>query len=186
MRSTFFMKILDRVSIPLDTDFDETVRRLTAQNGDCRSRDSKREELEFYCNPKGRMWVYEHRGRGWCFSPQVSDNEWGRKYYVRGEVRAEGNKSSVTVYTVCNRSTVWLRWISVIGDLALLATYILFLCLGDTPPNAAQLLPLAGLTALLIPLIVRGVKEEQNKDADIEVMKTEILNRIQAVKLWDK
>lgn len=186
MRSTFFMKILDRVTIPLDTDFDETVRRLAAQNGDCRSRDSQREELEFYCNKKGYMWVYEHRGKGWWYSPQVSDNEWGRKYYVRGEVRAEGNKSSVTVYTVYNRSTVLLRWISVIGDIALLVAYILLLCFGDTTPTAFQLLPMTALVALLFPLIFHGYKENQNKDEDIAVMKAEILNRIEAVRRWDE
>jgi len=186
MRSTFFMKILDRVTIPLDTNFNETVNRLMAQNGDCRLRDTQREELEFYCNQKGHMWVYEHRGKGWRYSPQVSDNEWGRKYYVRGEVRAEGSKSSVTVYTVYNRSTVLLRWISVIGDIALLVTYILLLCLGDATPTAFQLLPMAALIALLFPLIIHGYKEEQHKDEDIEIMKTEMLNRIEAVKRWNE
>ncbi len=187
MKSTPFMKILDTVTVTLDTDFQTTVSRLMAQNGICHTWDSKKNVLEFRCDKKGRMWVHNTQNHVRQYDPQWrTDDVRGRIYYVRGEVTAAGPKSIVTVCSVHNRATVIARWIEAIGDIALLLTALLLLIFGEGPINNGLLMAIAAGAALLLPAILRTRSEEQDKDADLEIMKTEMLNRIEAAKYWDK
>ena len=109
----------------------------------------------------------------------------GRVYYASGEVLAQDNKTVVKVYSIHNRGEWLFRIIALILYFALLATcFIVQLNLGIVPQGISSILCFLG--ALFIMLFVLSIKENRNKYNNLEVMKDEIIKRVEAINHWEK
>ncbi len=173
--------ILDKQVVDLQVTPEVAIERLIAQNGLCRDNDKQGSALIFYCTQNGEFSVYNASRR----SPTDS-----RIYSVRGEIFAENEKTKAVIYTVHDRATRGSRWILLFVSLLIAAVYIFFQFLTHSPIDHSLLTGYALLcTLLFVGAIIfthrHTNKEEQHKDEDIHIMKTEMLRRLEAVNRWD-
>ena len=176
MKKNFYTDIIDETEIKLNENFEDTVSRLMAQNGVCRSTDSQDMELMFYCDKKGRISVFNSARRS-----DVAE----RIYYIAAEVIDDNGKTKVKIQTLHDRSTVTFRIISVVFYLILISVYIVFLFFNNSPVTIRELIPIPIFIFLLINIFFHTNKENKNKTDDIDIMKAEIINRVEAVKRWN-
>ena len=178
MKFPRFYDILDETVIELKTDFETTVERLQALQGVCRNTDADQGELSFLCTPKGRLRV-DSIGRRRRIS---------RLNFVVGEVVEENGKTVVKIYCVHDRSekkvrnVIWTVYALVFAAFVLFGVSALKQGAHMTPKDIGTAVAFFALLAI-IPF--RTARETENQHADLETMKTELLNRIQAVERWD-
>jgi len=149
------------------------VERLQQLQGRCSVSDSNDDALEFTCSPKGRFSV---------------DNAYSRSRYqvhlpcyVTGEVTEENGKTVVRFYTV-RRSGGGAAFAAVlISNLVLLLFYFL---LSLSAKEGLLLLVIMGLSTASMFLTYRS--KQKSVPIDTELMKQEVLNRIEAVKRWEE
>lgn len=176
MKKNFYTDIIDETVIELNENFEDTVSRLMAQQGVCRSTDSQDMGLVFYCDKKGRISIFNSAHR--------SDVSY-RIYSVVGKVVSENGKTKVKIQTLHDRSTVIYRIITAVSYLILITIYIAFLFFNNSPITIRELIPIPIFIFLFFNVFFHSNKETKNKAADIEIMKQEIINRVEAVKRWN-
>ncbi len=179
MKSTAFIKILDETIIETSESLDATIDRLMQQQGVCYQKDSQNNPLEFTCTQKGKLWVNSPYRRSNTISMH-------RAHYVRGEVFvAEDGKTKVSICTVHNRTAMFLRWFEVLLFMIVLTLYISLDFITRMPVQLLLLELILGIV-LLIVLLANNNGERKNKTADMEIMKSEIIRRVEAVKRWEE
>lgn len=179
MKSNFYTEILDKTVLEVDELFEETIDKLQAQAGKCRETDCYGNELEFICTKKGKIRVENLNAKN-SRSEKAS-----RIYYVCAEVVEENQKTKVEIYSVHDKSTVFFRHFTIALHLIVFAVYLLFI-FSDKNILIKELLGIFLFILMLLPINLLTVKEKQNKNADLEIMKNEIIKRVEAIKRWDE
>lgn len=174
MQKNKHTNILDETIIEINETCEETVSRLMAQQGLCRTEDSQAIPLWFYCDKKGRISISNNAR----YTPN-------RIYSVKGKVITEDGTTKVKIQTLHNRSTVIMRIIDIISDFLVLGIYVLFLILKNPPLTIRDLIPIPIIAINTLRIFFHTNKEKNNKTTDIAIMKQEIINRVEAVKRWD-
>ena len=178
MRSTGFIKILDETILESGQSFDTTIDRLMALQGECYQKDSQNEPLAFLCTKKGKLRVGALYSRH-----RIASNH--KTYYVRGQVFTENGKTKVAICTVHDRTAVFLRWFEVLV-LVLVVTFYLFIDFVTRMPALLLLIELILGVIFLIAMLTHNNAMQKNKTADLEIMKSEVIRRVEAVKRWDE
>ncbi|MBQ7302377.1 MAG: hypothetical protein IJW89_02205 [Clostridia bacterium] len=175
-------KILDKQVIDVRETREKTIERLMAQRGRCRESDSQGTPLGFSCTEDGEFTIYNSVSR-------KSGNR-VRMYSVRGEVFSENGKTKVAIYTVHHRPARWGKWVTLFAALLIWGWYILQALFSppeaDTSVLTRYILVGSLVTVgIIIAAFSTNKKEEQFRTQDIEIMKNEIVRRIEAVEHWD-
>ena len=179
MKSTAFITILDETVLESEESFDTTVNRLMAQQGICYQKDSQNNPLEFTCTRKGKLQIKSPYRRNNTISTH-------RTHYVRGEVFvAPDGKTKVSICAVHDRTAVFLRWFEILLFVIGLTLYI-FLDFVNQMPVLLLLLELILGIVFLVALLAGNNGERKNKTADMEIMKSEAIRRVEAVNRWDE
>ena len=172
------MKI-DRFEIELDESYDVVVERLIGQNGLCRDTVGMWDELYFECFKNGKFCI-------------TSGPSHARKkalpYLLVGKIKPNGEKTRISAsIDYMSMSGFFIAQIFII--IALVALYF---WIGSS--LAEPTLPLILVTLLFVAVTVLAIVREKKikpKTGEelpeiVKVMKSEVLKRIEAVKLWDK
>ncbi len=179
MKFPGFYDILDETVIELKTDFETTMERLQSLQGVCRNTDGEQNPLMFTCDKKGRLRVDNVPSR-------YSSND--RLNFVVGEVVEENGKTVAKICSVHDRSTKKVR--NVIWTVYALV-FVAFVLFGVSAlKQGAHMTPkdigaVVAFLALLAIIPFRTAREAKNQPADLETMKTEVINRVRAVDRWD-
>lgn len=177
MKNSCFAKILDKTVIESSENLQVTIDRLRMQQGPCRDLDNRDFLLDFICTKKGKIHIDDAGSRHL--------NNYSRIYSVRGEVFSEDGKAKVAIYTVYNRLAALYRASTIIDLVLILAVSILGVCLTDLPLIATIGGPLLLGGVVIVSFLMRAAKEHQQRDSDTEIMKNEIIRRVEAIKRWD-
>lgn len=179
MESNFYTKILDETILEVYEPIEETIDKLRAQAGKCRETDCYGQELEFICTKKGKIRVEN-------LSAKNNHSETSsRIYYVCGEVVEENEKTKVKIYSVHDKSTVIFRHCTIAIHLIVFAVYLFFV-FSSQNISIKEIFGIFLFILLLLPINLLTVKEKQNKNTDLEIMKNEIIKRVEAIKRWDE
>ncbi len=178
MKSTFFTKIIDKTEIEIDTSYSLTIQRLKAQQGICRETDSRDIKLEFLCHNDGRLAVCN-------LSRHKKRLESDRLYSVVGEVTEGENKTKITIYSIYNRGYLLSDFIPFICIPTLIVFCLCTAFLSNYEFTTVQLYSMLFGIISLILLPGRRHKEKRNKTRDLEIMKNEIIKRVNAIERWD-
>ncbi len=176
MKFASYQTVLDETVVELDVKYQDVIERLRAQQGYCRNVDGQDRRLEFVCTDKGHFWVDNLR-------TNRSENE--RAYRVVGEVLNDNGNGKVVIYTVHDRAAAPYRWAHISILLVCGLVYFALLLIAKIPFAVEQLLVPLALGGLVVLEATRTKKEQQYRAADIDVMKAEVLNRLEAVKRWN-
>jgi len=174
MKTTIFTEVLDETVIEVNEPKEELIKKLRAQRGSCRERDSDRNELGFFCNKKGEIMV-QNSNNG---KPDA------RTFYITGKVCEQDGKTVVKFYSVRSRSTPLFIIVLAIWGILIGAYYAAKIIMEyDFVPSDFYLIapPILFFFVFLAPL----KKARKYKDADLEIMKQIVINRIEAAKRWD-
>ncbi len=175
-------EIIDKQIIEVRETREKTIERLIEQRGMCRESDSQGTPLGFTCTEDGELAVYNAVSRR-------SGNR-DRMYSVRGEVFSENGKTKVAIYTLHHRSARWGKWITLFSALIVWAFYILRALFWEPEVDTSVMTRyiLVGsfvMVGIIIIAFSTNKKEGQYKTQDIDIMKNEIIKRIEAVERWD-
>ena len=170
MKTTIFTEVLDETVIEVNEPKATLIKKLMAQERYCRELDSDGNMLRFSCAKNGTM--------------AVSNSADGNPFYIRGEVCEQDGKTVVKLYSVRSRGTplfiivlaIWAIFIGAYYTAKIVTEY-------DFVPSDFYLLapPILFFFVFLAPL----KKAHKYKDADLEIMKGVVINRIEAIKRWD-
>lgn len=180
MKSTIFTKVIDKTTLEVNESFKDTIDKLRAQQGVCRETDTEGNKLEFSCSKRGKLMVSNTREYG---SSSRSANN--RMYYVYGKVIRDDEKTKVAIYTVHDRTVIYSRYFSIIFDFLYLIFTVIMLFLYKAAIKEIILMFLAVVTLSIFPIVFSSRLEQKYKEKDIEIMKNEIIKRVEAIKRWD-
>jgi hypothetical protein len=176
MKSTLFRRLSDETVVEVKLPRHVLIDRLLKLSGACSETDSAGDRLVFYCSKKGRLSVESYSGHG--------SYNFYHPCYVAGEVLTEQDKTVVKVYTVHRRFYRTAFFILIV----LLSLYLMLRALLTTPSkDLFAPLAIGGLSvAVFIAIIFSSFsKATKNRDADIEKMRQEVLNRLEAARRWE-
>ena len=175
MKSTFFNEILVETTMQVNDSYQGAINKLRLQNGRCSNRGKNGEFFRFKCSVKGKMTI---------------DNDvpvifvGGSKYYAAGEVLVEDKKTVVRVYSAHNRLRLAVRiFITFLFALLLIAGIQTY---PFTNSLLVAVLKILCIAVMLVCDIVMIVKEGRKKTTDLELMKDEIIKRVEAINHWEK
>lgn len=183
VKSTFFRKILEETTVETGVSFNDTLFRLRAQRGICRSEHSSGERYVFVCNKKGKFFVANS-------TEDINNDISDRRYqhgnpYVCGKIISEEGKTKVKVYCVYNKILAFLLCSTLIFTI-IYALFIIFLLPSISASfSLKELLLLMLAPAAVIISDVRYFNTQKNSSYDLEKMKSEVMARIDAVKRWE-
>lgn len=177
MKSNCFYTVLDETTLELDVSLEDTISRLRKQQGVCRESDSDGTALEFICTRKGYLRIYD------IVRPS-SRSSIHRMYYLRGQVVSENGKTKITYATVYDRTEIVTRWISIIFEVLLLILCVAIQIFNRAPVMEYMFFALCLVISVGITLS-RTKSEVGGKTTDIEIMKKELQNRVEAVSRWN-
>ena len=187
MKSNIFKDVLEETVLEVNESKEETIEKLRLQMGFCSSQDSDDDHLYFWCTKKGKLGFFTQPNRN--SRPNAYFyyyNMDSRIYSVRGKVLSENGKTVVKLYSVYSRLNSVIRAIDIITTL--LALIVFFVIKGAT----GQEIPMGDLLKLGGALFLAGVgtfvltSEKRNKKSDLDIMKQEVINRVEAINHWDK
>lgn len=179
MKNTIFTKIIEQSELEVKADFKTTIERLKDQQGICRETDSRQVTLEFFCHDDGRICICN-------YSRRRQRRDTNRLYSVIGQVVTEEEKTKVKIYSIFNRINYFLSAVAAVLYLVMFALYFIIAYKAGIVPGTKDLylLILSVFAILLYPLSFR--KEKRTKEADLYIMKNEIIKRVNAIDKWDK
>ncbi len=177
MKSNLFIKIIDETTLELDESLKTTIGRLMAQSGKCRETDKEGDSLFFDCTEKGKLIVKHFKYNNITSEKQI--------YYVRGEVFEENGKTKVAIYTVHDRTTVFFRWIEILLCVLMFVAHFLVLSIAEVPFEKQFLVLPTILIGTIVFHLYRTKNEKTYMPHNIDVMKNEIIKRVEAVKRWN-
>ena len=177
MKPPLFRRLSDETVVEVKLPCHILIDRLQNLQGGSSETDCVGGRLLFFCSKKGCFSVESWSGRR-------SVNNLYRPYYIAGEVLTENDKTVVRFYTVHRRFSRVKFFVAAIV-LALLMVLYAFV----TIPSKSLFVPLAiGIVGAAVSTIILSSsfrKIEKNGVADIEKMKQEVLNRLEAAKRWE-
>ncbi len=171
--------VLDETVIEVETDFPTTVDRLRSMQGVCRETDNDQFPLGFTCDKKGRLRVD-------ALYRSTSSN--CRLNFVVGEVAEQDGKTVAKIYCVHDRSAKVYRYVEWAVYAALFCAFLVFVAYSikaGRPLSRKDVITVVLFALLLFTIPFRTKKDAQNQPADLEKMKTEVINRVRAVDRWD-
>lgn len=177
MKSNLFVKVLDETTLELDESLKTTIGRLMAQSGKCRETDKEGDSLFFDCTEKGRLIVKPIGYGRSAHSDPI--------YFVRGEVFEENGKTKVSIYTVHDRTAVFFRWIEILLCVLAIVAHFLVLSIAEVPFEKQFLVLPTILIGTIVFLLYRIKNEKTYMPHNIDIMKNEIIKRVEAVKRWN-
>ena len=168
MKSNFLYTVLDETTLEIDVSLKETISRLGSQQGLCDEYDSEGIGFSFYCYKSGKFMMYSKR----CL------------YYVRGEVFREGEKTKITYGTVRDRTDILNQWFAVILFVPMLVLSVAIQIFNRAPVPEYMFWT---LVSVAVPVIAfrRTKNMKVCNTSDMELMKKEIVERVEAVKRWN-
>ena len=181
MKFPKYYTVLDETVIELETDFETTVERLQQLQGICRETDGEQRPLQFTCTKDGEMRVDNVPSR---YSASAD-----RLNFVVGEVVEEDGKTRIKFYSIHDRSTkklrnvVWTVYALVFAVFVLFGAAALMQGARVTPKDVGTAV---GFLVLLAMIQFSTARETKNQPADLEKMKAEMVNRVNAVDRWDE
>lgn len=174
MKTTIFKEVLDETVIEVKGPIKEVIKKLRAQRGSSRERDSDRNELGFFCTKKGKIMVLNsNNGR-----PNA------RTFYITGKVCEQDGKTVVKFYSVKNRETAFVIIMYALLVI-LVGAYFVAKTVSEYEIVPSDLLLIVPIVVLALTLFVPIKKAHKHKEADLEIMKQIVINRIEAIKRWD-
>ena len=178
MKSNCFYTVLDETTLEIDVSLKDTISRLRSQQGECHESDSEGRDFSFYCDKSGKFMMCDFiNSRG------IPNNN--RAYYVRGEVFREGEKTKITYGTVHDRSDNFLvRWLPVVLWIPFLILSVAIQIFNRAPVPEYMFGSLVSVAAIVI-VFPRTKNIKVCNTSDMELMKKEILERVEAVKRWN-
>ena len=174
MKSTFFNEILDETTIQVNDSYQDTINKLRLQNGLCRKTNFDEEKLRFKCSKKGKIIVDNN---------SLLSYIGGYKYYAAGEVLVEDGKTVVKVYSINARyRVIFHSLIAVLLTLLFIASFSLFIL------NRSILRLLKTLCVFIFAAVdIWGVISEVRRiGVNLDLMKDEIIKRVEAINHWEK
>ncbi len=180
MKFPKFYDILDETVIEVDADFPATVERMQSTQGICHETDGNQYPLQFTCDKKGHIRVDSLPSR----HPSNS-----RLNFVVGEVVERDGKTVVKIYSVHDRSSKVFRYVEWVVYIALFCAFLVFIAFSlkqGTPLSRKDMIAMVLFPLLLFTIPFRTKKDAQNQPRDLEIMKTEVVNRVHAVDRWDE
>lgn len=178
MRSMFFRKILGETTMEVNESYQNPISKLLLQRGKCSATDSNQLRLRFKCSEKGNIKVVNN-----ILLPLFLKL---RIYYVAGQVLPENNKTVIKIYSVKNR----IMFFVAILEIALLTIYaasnIFMIFLAGLQALAPAVLSF--IISAVIDIIIARVYYNQivNRKEDLEVMKKELIKRVEAIEHWEE
>ncbi len=177
MKSTFLTEIIDEVTIEVDGSYSETINKLRLQTGVCYVTDSNNTELLFKCSKKGEMSIENNVGKKNLLN--------GRAYYVIGKVLVENDKTIVKVYSIYSRFDLLSRFFAVAVYLITSLLYFIIKLKSGNPISDKNIFFALALGAFIAVISLSSTKEIHNNTSDLEIMKNEIIKRVEAIKRWE-
>lgn len=176
-------EIIDKQVIDVRETREKTIERLMAQRGRCRESDSQGTPLGFACTEEGEFAIYNSVSRR-------SGNR-VRMYSVCGEVFSENGKTKVAIYAVHHRPARRGKWVTLFATLIIWGWSVLQALFSPPEADTSVLTRyiLVGslvMVGIIIIAFTTNRKEEQFRTRDIEIMKNEVIKRIEAVERWDE
>ncbi|HIZ17407.1 MAG TPA: hypothetical protein H9675_07590 [Firmicutes bacterium] len=181
-------KIIDELTMEVDESYQETINKLRQQNGKCAVTDSNQRNLMFYCTKKGKMGIIEtdyfgHR-RFYIDHLWLSELR-SRTYYVTGKVLTENGKTVVKIYSFYSRAFLSNRIFGILLNVVFIVFLFAILFLSGNPITVKDILIIIALGLIFSVFDFAIFKELKNKETDLEIMKNEIIKRVNAIKRWD-
>lgn len=173
MRKTLFETIYYEEFITVNVEKNELIGKIREMQGFCTSDDANDNALSFSIDKKGAFAIT---------SPHLNSYSHARSNYLKGKVIASKNDTSI-VYMKCLHSNI--GFLCGIGIMGLLICVLLF-CIIYAGFSWLFLFLGSIFGVIFLPKILRSTNEDADKFADFEIMKEEILKRIEAVENWDK
>lgn len=171
-------QILEETVVYSPDTFSGTVEKLQAQSGVCYVTDSGKTSLEFSCTDKGDIFITNNVSR--------KSDYYHREYYVRGEVTEENGRTAVKIYSVREKANVAYRYFSIILDAVFLAVYFIIKAVIKAPLSYVDMAVVAVAVLFSVALGRSTANESSNGPADLEIMKNEVIKRVEAIKRWDE
>ncbi len=175
MKSTKAKEILEETSLTLKESRADVISKLMQMQGCCRNEDSQKETLFFSCYKDGTFYVNTNYRR--------REN---KTYYIQGEVVEENGKTIIKIYSVHEKTNVVFRFITLAFILLCIIGIILLYFYADILLAKELFASIATFAVVLIIFLYKGKNEVKNKNVDFDIMKQEVINRVEAVKNWDK
>ncbi len=188
MRSTYFTRILEETTIELDVGYNETLKRLMSFNGTTRETDSGDRNMQFICTKKGRFRIGSIVSSGPNGRRHITERmrfvtAGDRSHYIEGRVSPENRKTKITLYVI--HRPFWF-FSEYLASAILMLGALIYAVMSVIHGVFIQSIPALFILAIIaVYTFVRAQSIKQNGSEDIEIMKTEALNRIEAIKRWD-
>ncbi len=179
MKSDLMITVLDETVIDVKEDVQTTIDRLRELQGSGRQTDSAGRNLTFLCNKKGRFIVRHISSNRRSLQPDSID-------YVTGEVCNDNGQTKVKIYTVHDRSGHVMSIIAAALLFIMLALYLVLIFTNNIPAGKEAIFVIGFIIAMIVLTLYYDINSRSNRATDIEIIKKEAVNRVNAVDLWDK
>lgn len=171
MRRTLFETIYYEEFITVDMNKTELIEKMSQMQNIEIYGDTSGRELAFYVNKRGTFFV-DSPQKGTTSRP-------GRNYILKGKVIASKNNTS-NIYFCYTYIRFWL-----LGLLTLFfAVFLPFVLIFGLTWKLLFLLPVTTIPFLIY--FLSNSNNELNKHADFEIMKKNVIRKIDAALNWDK
>ena len=168
-------KILEEITVKSCADFSETIAKLQAQQGPCSDPDSYGNRKWFTCSKKGVI----------RFTNAARDYG-GSIYFVEGRVEEQDGETVVKIYSLKSNFEKYHRWFEIILNVVVICAMTV-ISIKMRTPFTTQNGVLLVLWALSTAITIHNTRQsEKHKDYNLNVMKNEIIERVEAIKRWDE
>lgn len=168
-------KILDETTIESSVGVAETIEKLREQQGPCSDEDSFGIRKYFSCTKKGVIRFTDSSG-----------NYGSDLYFVEGRVLEQDGKTVVKIYSLKSRTEKFDFWYKTIVSALFTIAIVVNAIITKQLFTEATAFLLATWFLLIATAVSGMLRREKNKEFDIEVMKNEIIERVEAIKRWDE
>ncbi len=171
-----FRKVIDETTMEVNDSYRGTIDKLVLQRGKCSVIDCNQVPLRFDCSEKGDIKVWNHRR-------QRSDRY--RIYYVVGKVLSENNKTVVKICSIESRAMMFSFAVSIALTVIMLVLSLVVILSFGLKTAALAVVAVVALCVADIIIALSYFNQIKNKDADLALMKNEVVKRVKAIEHWD-
>ncbi len=102
-----------------------------------------------------------------------------------GKVLTENNKTVVKIYSVYSKFALSNRIFSIVFEAIFIVFCFIMLFLSGNSINIKDILIVIAIGLIFAVFDFAVFKEVKNKETDLEIMRNEIIKRVEAIKRWD-
>lgn len=181
MKSTFFKEYFDEVILEVNDTYLGTINKLRAQQGICSEDDGSGDYLRFTCTQKGKLRVDRVDTEA---SRRPRNQYTYRTYYVEGKVVEASGKTLVKIYSVFDKWRFFFRYSMWSMFLVFAVIYAILRISGGLPFSQQDIL----FCAVYGVLLAFGyfINRKQNERSDLDLMKNQVIKRVENIKRWDE